>query len=341
MDPDSIETWARRSTESVFAIAGLGGAGSETVHDLVRLGIGGVRTFAINTDAPHLLRTEAEERILLGQRQLRGRGSGGDRPAVLSAAEDGKEELLRRLRRFEVVFLVAGLGGGTGSILLPFLADLLRPTGTLAIPVAFLPFHAETESNPERRETVLATLKELEGNAGLLLLLANEKLRRFQSLALHRVFQLRNTYVHRLVSSLVDIVEHPSQLNVDLATLKSHLRDSGLSTLLVSEHHVSEPERLVSQALTDTLLDFDLDDAPSALVHVDGGSNMSLGTLQHVMDLLRERLGDPRRLLYGTRIHDEPRELLRLTAVVGGLRPRSLHTRLPGRPAVPLGSARR
>jgi cell division protein FtsZ len=325
VETDPLESWARRNSENVFAVVGLGGAGSEAVHDLVRLGVPTVRTFAINTDAAHLVQTEAEERILLGQRQLKGRGSGGDRPAVLAAAEEAREELLRRLRRFEVVFLIAGLGGGTGSVLLPFLVEMLKGTGTVPVPVAFLPFHAETESNPERRDAVHSTLRTLEEKAGLLLLLANEKLRRFQSLALHRVFHLRNTYVHRLVTSLVDLVEHPSQLNVDLATLKAHLNDAGLSTLLVSEHHVSEPERLVSQALTDTLLDFDIDRAPSALVHIDGGSNLSLGTLQCVMDLLRERLGEPRRILYGTRMHDEPCEVVRLTAVVGGLRPKSIH----------------
>ena len=324
MEPDDIADWVRRSEKDVFAVAGLGGAGSEAVHDLARLGIPGVRTFAVNTDAPHLMATDAEERILIGQSRLHGRGSGGDRPAVMAAAEESKEELVRRLGRFEVVFLLAGLGGGTGSTLLPFLAASLRPTGVLAIPVGFLPFHAEVETNPERSDAVQSTLRSLEGQEGLLLLLANEKLRRFESLALHRVFHLRNTYIHRLVTSLVDMVEHPSQLNVDLATLKAHLADSGLSTLLVGEHHVTEPERLVNQALTDTLLDFDLDSSPSALVHIDGGSNLSLGVLHELMDLLRMRLGSPRRILYGTRLHDEPREVVRLTAVVGGLRPRSI-----------------
>ncbi len=210
MEADSIEAWAALTRKNTLAIVGLGGAGAEAAHDLVDFGIPGVRAFAINTDARHLVRIQVEERILIGERVLRGRGSGGNREAVLDAAEESRDELSRRLSRFEIVFLLAGLGGGTGSALLPYLTTILRKTETLAIPIAFLPFHVELESNSERRTNVLETLQELETMGGLLLLLENEKLRRFDALPLHRVFHVRNAYVHSLVASLVDILENPS-----------------------------------------------------------------------------------------------------------------------------------
>jgi cell division protein FtsZ len=323
VEADSIEAWAALTRKNTLAIVGLGGAGAEAAHDLVDFGIPGVRAFAINTDARHLVRIQVEERILIGERVLRGRGSGGNREAVLDAAEESRDELSRRLSRFEIVFLLAGLGGGTGSALLPYLTTILRKTETLAIPIAFLPFHVELESNSERRTNVLETLQELETMGGLLLLLANEKLRRFDALPLHRVFHVRNAYVHSLVASLVDILENPSQLNVDLSSLKSHLRAAGLSTLLYSVHHISEPERLVHQAFAETLLDFHLTDTPSALVHLDGGSNFTLHTLDRVISEIRHRLGEPRRMLFGTRIRPEPKDVIRMTAVVGGLRSRT------------------
>jgi cell division protein FtsZ len=338
---DSIEHWAHLSQKDSFAIVGLGGAGGEAVHDLVDLGVPGVRAFAVNTDAKHLLRMRVEERILIGQRQLRGRGSGGNRSLVLEAADESKEELLRRLRGFEIVFLFAGLGGGTGSALLPFLAQELRATEALPIPVVFLPFQVELETNAERRGNVEDTIGELEEMGGLLLALANEKLRRFERLPLNRVFQVRNAYLHSMVMSLVDMVENPSQLNVDLASLKSHLRDAGLSTLLCGEYHISEPERLVEQAIRETLLDVHLAESPSALVHLDGGSNLTLKTLNLVLHHLRGALGEPRQLIFGTRLHPEPREVVRLTAVVGGLRVRSVRDAIgPTRDArIPLVSS--
>jgi cell division protein FtsZ len=328
VDTDSVEAWASLSRKDTLALVGLGGAGAEAAHDIVQLGIPGVRAFAINTDARNLMKVQVEERILIGERTLRGRGSGGNRSLVQDAAEESQEEIVRRLRRFEVVFLLAGLGGGTGSALLPYFTSRLRATSTLAIPVAFLPFHLELETNPERRENVLGALDELEDLSGLLMVLANEKLRRFEALPLPRVFHLRNTYLHNLVASLLDMIENPSQLNVDLASLKGHLRDSGLSTLLCGEYHISEPEKVVQQALTETLMDFHLTGAPTALIHLDGGSNFTLRTLDRILRSLRQRLGEPRRLLFGTRVHAEPKEVIRLTAVVGGLRPRSVRDSL-------------
>jgi cell division protein FtsZ len=321
---DPTESWASLALTPGIAVVGLGGAGSEAVQDLVRLGIPGVRSLAVNTDAKHLLRMAVEEKILLGHRELRGRGSGGNRSLVLEAAKDGREEMLRRLQQFELVFLLAGLGGGTGSALLPFLARELRATEALPIPVVFLPFQVELESNTNRRENVEATLDDLEEMGGLLVPLANEKLRRFERLPIHRVFELRNAYLHSLVTSLVDMVENPSQLNVDLASLKNHLRDAGLSTLIVGEYHVSEPERLVHQALSESLLDYRLAEQPSALVHLDGGSNLTLRTLNHVWYAMRKALGNPQRLVFGTRLRPEPREVIHLTAVIGGLMPRTV-----------------
>ncbi|HTT15707.1 MAG TPA: hypothetical protein VMG81_08060 [Thermoplasmata archaeon] len=331
-EPPAPEGWAALAAAPSVAVVGLGGAGSEAVQDLVTLGIPGVRAVAINTDVKHLLRMSVEERILLGQRELRGRGSGGDRAVVLRAAEDAKEEILRRLGRFELVFLLAGLGGGTGSALLPFFSRALRETDALAVPVVFLPFQVELDANSGRRENVEATVADLEAMGGLLLALANEKLRRFESLPIHRVFQVRNAYLHSLVASLVDMVENPSQLNVDLASLKNHLREAGLSTLVTGEYHISEPERLVHQALSDTLLDFHLTERPSALVHLDGGSNLTLRTLDRVLRTMRQRLGDPERLVFGTRVRPEAREVVRLTAVVGGLKPRAVHDALRASP---------
>jgi len=320
--------WGPLALTPSIGVVGLGGAGSEAVQDLIALGIPGVRAIAVNTDAAHLLRMGVEERILLGNRELHGRGSGGDRALVLRAAEEGRDELMRRLRPLEIVFLLAGIGGGTGSALLPYLSRALRATQTLAIPVVFLPFQVEIDNNQTRRENVEATVTELEEMGGLLVALANEKLRRFETLPIHRVFHVRNAYLHSLVSSLVDMVENPSQLNVDLASLKNHLRDSGLSTLLVGEYHYSEPERLVQQAISDSLLDYRLSDRPSALVHLDGGSNMSLRTLDRVLRSMSQRLNQPDRLVFGTRVHPEPREVVHLTAVIGGLRTRSVREAL-------------
>jgi cell division GTPase FtsZ len=105
---------------------------------------------------------------------------------------------------------------------------------------------------------------------------------------------------------------------------------------VVGEYHISEPERLVQEALNETLLDYEIEAAPSVLVHLEGGSNFTLGTLDRVLRALRHRLGEPDRLVMGTRVRSEPSEVLRLTAVIGGLRPRTVRDAVTPKGARPL-----
>ncbi len=334
--------WAKLGARPTFAVVGLGGAGSDAVRDLVDLGISPlVHPLAINTDAKHLLSLGLDERILIGQRELKGRGSGGDRGGVLRAAADSRDEILRRLQKYEVVVLLAGLGGGTGSALLPYLCRELRRTEALPIPIVFLPFAIELQTNPARRETVEYALDELEAMGGLLVALDNEKLRRHEGLPMQRVFRFRSSYLRQLIESLHDMVNGASQMNVDLATLRNHLGDSGLSTVLVAEHHHSEPDRLVQSALKDSLLDFELSQQTSALIHLDGGSNLTLRTVDRVLRSMHESLHAPQRVILGTRIREESREVVRLTAVIGGLKPRTVRHTLDGfGPSLSLPSVR-
>ena len=317
---EELPGWAAYSRPTSFAVVGLGGAGSEAVRDLLDHQISGVRSIAINTDASHLERMPIDQRILIGHRTLRGRGSGGDREAVVHAAEESRDELVRALRDYEVVFLLAALGGGTGSALLPYLSRELRRTNAFPIPVAFLPFDVEVRSNPRRQKMVQETLDELEGLEGLLLVIANEKLRRFGGLPLHQALQVRNAYLYGLVHGLVDMVENPSQLNVDLATVKHHLSSAGLSTVIYGESHVTEPERLVPTAIRESLLDFELEQKTRALVHIEGGSNLTVNGFDRVMNSARLHLKQPDELLFGTRLLSEPRETVRLTGIVSGIR---------------------
>ncbi|MEM0128764.1 MAG: hypothetical protein QXG65_01160 [Thermoplasmata archaeon] len=314
------EPWESLGHPASFAVLGLGGAGSDALRDLRALGIPSLRAIAVNTDAAHLEHTPVDRRVLIGRRQFRGRGSGGDRTAVTRALEESREELLRAVGDSEVVFLLGALGGGTGSALLPFLARELRDRGAFPIPIGFLPFEIEIATNPVRRHAVAEALRDLEGLGGLTLLLSNEKLRRFGALPVHRALSVRNVFLHDLIASLVDMVENPSQLNVDLATVRRHLDGAGPATLIRGEVHVAEAEALLPQAIRDSLLDFELGPRTRALLHVEGGSNLTLEAFDRLLRSARRHLADPEELVLGTRIVPEDRELVRLTGMVSGIR---------------------
>ncbi len=317
--------WGELARAPRALVVGLGGAGSEAVTDLFDQQLPGVETLAVNTDGHHLLNARAHRRILVGQAALSGRGSGGDREAVLTSLGEFREDLLARLRDFDIVFLMAGLGGGTGSALAPLCLSLTREVGALPISVVFLPFHAELATSARIRENTSKALSELQANGGALLAFANERLRKFDRLPIKQVFHYRNSYLRALVSGLVDMVRHPSEMNIDLAHVRRLLEGGGLSTLLFAEGHPSDPDGLVRQALREGLLDFEVKDrAGPAILFVEGGSDLTFGAYHRIVEAFRRELHDPAEITPGFRTHPERWDRVRLTAVVGGLEPRTL-----------------
>ena len=305
---DDLDGWASLARPRTFAVVGSAGPGGDAVHDLVELGIPGVRAFAVNTDARHLRSKPIESRDPPRQsasseavaaaatgpwswrrpRRRRRRSSGGSRP-------------------FEIVFLLAGLGGGTGSALLPYLARGFsgRPT---PCPSPWRSSRSTSRWTPiptggrtsRRRST---SSRRWGGSCWPYRTRSCVGSTPSRS---HQVFHVRNTYLHSLLTSLVDMIESPSQMNVDLASLKGHLRDSGRLDPAVRRSPTSRSRTAWSPtALAESLLDFTLTDAPSALLHLDGGSNFTLRSLEEVVRAFQGRLGEPRRIVFGTRMHPE------------------------------------
>jgi cell division protein FtsZ len=320
---EAIERWAEKPR---VLLVGLGGAGCDSISDIEAAGLPpSVETLAINTDGRHLQSLKTKEKLLIGELHMHGRGSGGDRGAVQRAAMEQTDHLKRLFRPYHMIFFIAGLGGGTGSALLPICVSICQEVESLAIPVAILPFEVELESNPKRRENAREALREMDSSGGFFLVLSNEKLRRFDSQPIRSVFQMRSTYLRQLVLSVVDMVEHPSEINVDLALVSRHLQEAGLSTLMIAYGHMDDPEALVRQALNESFLDFELTAPGPVLIHVEGGSNLSLRTHQKILEAFRKALHNPREFVFGTRILEEHSTNVRVTVMVGRLKANAIH----------------
>ncbi len=312
------ETLERLAERPRILVVGLGGAGCETMADMEAAGLPeSIDVLSINTDGMHLKGLKVKHRMLVGEMQLHGRGGGADIARVKSALEGEEERFKELFRKYHLVFVIAGLGGGTGSAMLPFCVSLCREVGALCVPVAILPFEVELESNSLRRDNARATLKALITLGGILLVLSNEKLRRFDSEPLRSVFRMRSTYLRELVLSVVDMVDHPSEINVDLGHVRRLIEEAGLSTLMVAEGHYSDPEALVRQAIEESFLDFEIVSPGPVLLHMEGGSNLSLRTHHNILEAFRAGLHHPREFTFGTRIRDERSEVVRVTAIMG------------------------
>ena len=315
---EALRRWVERPRA---LLVGLGGAGTETVSDIEGPGLPeAIEALAINTDGHHLYSQNVSQKLLLGEMELHGRGSGGDRAAVANLLAKEKDRLVSVFRPYHLVFLFAGLGGGTGSALLPFCTAACREAGALPIPVAMLPFEVELESNPTRRENAQATLREMIAAGGFFVVLSNEKLRRFESQPIKSVFQMRSTYLRQLTLSLMDMIEHPSEINVDLALVRHLIEEAGLSTLMVAQGHMGDPEALLHQAVQESFLDFEINEPGPVLLHVEGGSNLSLRTHHRILETFRAGLKHPRHFVFGTRIMNNPSDGVRVTVIVGKLK---------------------
>lgn len=321
----SSSSWADLVRVPKALVAGLGGAGSEVVTDLFDQNLVGLETLAINTDGQHLMAARAHRRLLIAQHALGGRGAGGNMEPVRASVSEVREDILERFRSFDLIFLLAGLGGGTGSALAPLCLTLARESGAIPITGVFLPFHVELATSPRIRENTQKALAELQQEGGVLLVLANERLRKFDRLPIKQVFQYRNAYLRALISGLVDMVRHPSEMNVDLAHLRRMLDAGGLSTVLFAEGHPSDPEGVVRQALKEGLLDFEVRErAGPTILFIEGGSDLTFGAYHRIVDAFRQELHDPGELTPGFRTHPERWDRVRVTALVGGLEPRTL-----------------
>lgn len=320
---ESLREWVDRPRA---LLVGLGGAGSDTVSDIERPGLPeAVDAIAVNTDGHHLQGLKVGKKLLLGEMQLHGRGSGGDRAAVTNLVIPEKDRLAALFRPYHVVFLIAGLGGGTGSALLPYCTAVCREVGALPIPVAMLPFEVELESNPTMRANARDALREMIASGGFFLVLSNEKLRRFDSQPLKNVFQMRSTYLRQITLSLMDMVEHPSEINVDLALVRNVIEEAGLSTVMVAQGHLGDPAGLLHQAVEESFLDFELSEPGPVLMHLEGGSNLSLRTHHRILETFRTGLRNPRHFVFGTRIMNDPSDSVRVTIIVGKLKATTVH----------------
>ena len=327
---EAIERLAERPR---ILVIGLGGAGGDIIADLESSDLpGSIDLLAVNTDSVHLKGLKVRNRMLVGEAELHGRGGGGDRARVRMAMEGEEEKLKGLLRKYHLVFVIAGMGGGTGSALLPYVTGICRSVDALCVPVAILPFEVELQTNTLRRENSRGALQELIALGGMLLVLSNEKLRRFESEPFREVLRMRSTYLKELVQSVVDMVDHPSEINVDLGHVRRLIEEAGISTLMVAEGHYSDPEALVHQAIEESFLDFEIVSPGPVLLHMEGGSNLSLRTHHSILEAFRAGLHEPREFTFGTRIRGERSEVVRVTAIMGQIGAATVNRLLGARP---------
>lgn len=297
-----------------LCVVGCGGAGSNSVNRLRRTGLQGIDTIAINTDRFHLNGICSDKRLLIGEHSTRGFGTGGDSVLGEKLAYDSIGDIESLLREYDIVFVTAGMGGGTGTGVAPVIAEAARKHGSIAVALVTIPFGVEKG----RMRTALNGIARLKERAHSTIILDNGKLLDIvPRLPVEQAFMVMDQLIAEVIKGVTETICQTSMINLDFADFRNVMVRGGASTVLYGESE--DPEKVVVDALGNPLLDVDLEGATGALIHVTGGPSLSLRRAYHVFNGITRELGESANIKLGARIDSALGQNIRLMAIVTGI----------------------
>ena len=310
----------RHSGERTIRVIGVGGAGGNTVNHMIRARQRGVDYIAINTDAQVLDDSLAARRVQIGEQLTQGLGAGGDAAIGRQAAEEDAEEIGRLVAGSDLVFIAAGLGGGTGSGAAPVIAAQARKIGALTVGVVTRPFVFEGSG---RRKIADAAEAELRANVDTLLLIENERVLSIvgEDTSMLDAFTAVNEVLAGIVRAVVDIMTVPGLINLDFADVRAIMQDGGTATAGIGS--AVGPERALvaaKAAVANPLLNHDLAGAGAILLNVAGASGMTMREVTRAAEVIRTAADPEAMIIFGTIFDDHLEDELRVTVIATRLR---------------------
>jgi len=301
-----------------ITVVGCGGAGSNTVNRMAEEGIHGATLVAANTDVQHLVDVEADTKILIGQEKTRGRGAGSLPQVGEEAALESQNEIGDAISGSDMVFVTAGLGGGTGTGSAPVVAKAAREAGALTISIVTTPFTAEGEV---RRNNAEAGLERLRDVSDTVIVVPNDRLLdSVGKLPVRQAFKVSDEVLMRSVKGITELITKPGLVNLDFADVRTVMEKGGVAMIGLGESD-SEAKAVdsVKSALRSPLLDVDIGQANSALVNVTGGPDMSIEEAEGVVEEIYDRIDPDARIIWGTSVDDDLDGEMRTMVVVTGV----------------------
>ncbi len=300
-----------------IVIVGCGGAGGNTITRLHKLGVKGAETIAINTDKQALDLVEADHKLLIGASLTRGLGAGGFPDVAERSARESSHEIEELIKDADLVFVTAGMGGGTGTGSAPVVSELAKKNGAIVTCMVSTPF------NVERARLVKADegLDKLRLKADSTVVLDNNRLLEFvPNLPINQAFSVMDQLIAETVKGISETITVPSLINLDFADMKTIVDSGGLSVMLWGEADVDAGvDAIVKEALNHPLLNVDYMGAHGALVHITGGPNMSLKYVQDVAKALTQDMDCYANVILGARVVPEFEGKCRVMAIMTGV----------------------
>jgi len=315
---EANRTGVRRPGECKIVIIGVGGCGNNTVDRLMKSGMTGAECIAVNTDVQHLNSIHADKKFLIGEKVTRGLGA-GNMPNVGSDAMYESAEMIEPfLEGADIVFIAAGMGGGTGTGAAPVVAELARAKGCIVVGVVTMPFRHEKG----RFDYAIEGLNKIRKTTHTTVIIDNNKLMDLvPQLPINTAFTFADSILANMVKGIVETIALPSLINLDFADFRTIMTKGDVAIVGMGQSNSPErAEEAARNALDHMLLDVDYTGADGALIHVSGGPDMSLGEAVRAAECVTEMMDDKAMVIWGSRVDPNMNDMLRVTLVLTGIK---------------------
>lgn len=299
-------------------VVGVGGGGGNAVNRMIEAGIVGVEYVVVNTDAQTLMLSRAPTRVQLGEKLTRGLGAGGNPDQGRKAAEESGDELYEVLKGADMVFVTAGMGGGTGTGAAAVVAQVAKELGALTIGVVTRPFTFEGIKRQQAAEAGISALKE---KADTLIVIPNDRLLQIvdKKATLQDALRTADEVLRQGIQGISELITVPGLINLDFADVKAIMSEGGAALMAVGSATGEDRARIAAeQAISSQLLDVTIDGARGILFNVTGGSDMSLFEVNQAAAIIKESAHPEVNLIFGAVIDPNMKDELRITVVATG-----------------------
>jgi len=303
--------------DAKILVVGAGGAGNNQVTRIQNKEVDGADTVAINTDKQHLKMSSADRKILVGRDLTKGLGAGGHPEKGARAAEENRAELRNLFKDADMVFLTAGLGGGTGTGVSPVLAEIAKKEGCIVIGTVTMPFEIEGARMSKAEEG----LYKLRQHVDTAIVIENDKLLDIAGdMPLDQAFGVADELITTMIKGITETISKPSLVNLDYADVQAIMNEGGVAVVGYGESDTNNKgEEAIHEALSNPLLDVEFDGANGALLHVAGGQDLTLNEINDVGQRVQGKLDTSAQVIWGARIKDELEGKLQVISIVTGV----------------------
>lgn len=305
--------------KATIKVVGCGGSGNNTINRITEVGIVGVDTVAINTDAQDLLYTTSNKKILIGRELTKGLGAGSEPRLGEEAARENESDIKKALQGCDMVFVTCGLGGGTGTGSAPVVSQVAKKLGALTVGVITMPFSMEGH---RRYENAVIGLEKMEQVTDTLIVIPNDKLLELApELPLHTAFKVADEILTSAVKGIAELVTKAGLVNLDFADIRAVMKGGGVALIGVGESDTeNRATEAVEKAISNPLLDVDISGANGALINVVGGEDMTLDEARKVVENVTEKLDEDARVIWGAQIYKDMDKTIRTMLIVTGVK---------------------